>query len=70
MLCVDAMEDVALGEAEVGVCESAVELGSVAVLRGTSVVDWMAPCSRTRSTEVLIWLMEAMVDALRRRPRC
>jgi hypothetical protein len=53
MLCVDAMDDVALGEAEMGVCRSVVGLGGVAVW-GASVVDWTAPCSRARSTEVLV----------------
>lgn len=54
ILCADAMDDVALGEAKMGVCESVVGLGGVAVDWGASVVDWRAACSRTRRTEVLV----------------
>jgi hypothetical protein len=45
LLCVDAMDDVALGEAEVGVCENVVGLGGVAVAWGASDVAWGTLCS-------------------------
>jgi hypothetical protein len=40
LLCVDVMDDVALGETELGVCESVVGLAGVAVAWGASDVAW------------------------------
>jgi hypothetical protein len=48
LLCVDAMDDVALGETELGVCEGVVVgLRGVAVAWGASDVAWVTLRSTT-----------------------